>query len=68
MSDARPKVRITLKKGLAGKPRHIKETAYSLGLFKTNRCKVVALDKAVYGKIVKLKDFVDFEILEHQVS
>ena len=63
MTDTRPKVKITLKRGLAGKPRSIKDTAFSLGLFKTNRNKVVPLDKAVLGKIVKLKDFVDFEVL-----
>lgn len=58
-------VRVRLARGLAGKSKRIKDTAYSLGLTKAGKVRVFEkLDKPTFGKLRVLKDFLHIEILE----
>lgn len=62
-------VKVRLARGLAGKSKRIKDTAYSLGLTRTGKVRVFdKLDKPTFGKLRVLKDFVEIEILGQEKS
>lgn len=58
------KVRITLRRGLAGKSYRVKDTAKSLGLKRRGITKEFKVDEAILGKLRVLRDFIDLEIVQ----
>ncbi len=59
-----PKVKITLLKGLARKPKKKKLTLEALGLKKRGKSTVKELNPAIKGMIEKVKDLVKVEYLD----